>query len=166
MAVSPTDRNESLQCVACALRQAEGKDITERDLTNALLDWDERTLEASVVNAIGITGEMENEIKSWNKRWSSMEGNSSKQTKQREYDNWIKSSVLVANKLGNSSYIDNSGYKFNDSSAIQILSKPNEMPTPEIFLKPKIPVKLSYLPPPPILPILKSIVLTSKIDPV
>ena len=112
MAVSPTDRNESLQCVACALRQAEGKDITERDLTNALLDWDERTLEASVVNAIGITGEMENEIKSWNKRWSSMEGNSSRQTKQREYDNWIKSSVLVANKLGNSSYIDKMGYKF------------------------------------------------------
>ena len=27
MAVSPTDRNESLQCVACALRQKEGQEM-------------------------------------------------------------------------------------------------------------------------------------------
>ena len=44
MAISPTDRNESLQCVACALRQKQGQDITERDLTNALLDWEQGTL--------------------------------------------------------------------------------------------------------------------------
>ena len=47
MAVSPTDRNESLQCVACALRQKEGQAITERDLVNAILDWDQGTLEPS-----------------------------------------------------------------------------------------------------------------------
>ena len=52
------------------------------------------------------------------------------------------------------------------SRTIQILSKPKEMPTPDIFSKPKIPVKLSYLPPPPILPILKSLATTSKIVPV
>ena len=112
MAVSPTDRNESLQCVACALRQAEGQEITERDLVNALLDWDGGTLEPSVTSSIGITGEMERELKSWNKRWNSMETPGSRQTKKREYDNWIKSSTLVANKLAHSTYIDNNGYTF------------------------------------------------------
>ena len=112
MAVSPTYRNESLQCVSCALRQSEGRDITEQDLVNAILDWDQGTLEPSVVSAIGITREMSNEIKSWNKKWNSMESPSSRQTKKREYDNWIKSSVLVANKIGSSSYLDNTGYTF------------------------------------------------------
>ncbi len=111
MAVSPTDRNESLQCVACALRQKEGQEITERDLVNAILDWDGGTLESTVTNAIGITIEMENEIKSWTKRWNAAE-TYNRQQKQREYDNWIKSSVLVANELASSRYIDNSGYIF------------------------------------------------------
>ena len=112
MAVSPTDRNESLQCVSCALRQSVGQDISERDLINAILDWDQGTLESSVTNAIGITREMENEIKSWNKRWNSMESPGSRQTKKREYDNWIKSSVLVANKISSSKYFDSNGYTF------------------------------------------------------
>jgi len=113
MAISPTDRNESLQCVACALRQKEGQDITERDLTNALLDWEQGTLESGVTSAIGITGEMERELKSWNKRWNAMElTRSSKATKKREYDNWIKSSILIANKLASSPYIDSKGYTF------------------------------------------------------
>tara|TARA_Y100001963_G_C6744050_1_gene430589 strand:- start:49 stop:1581 length:1533 start_codon:yes stop_codon:yes gene_type:complete len=111
MAVSPTDRNESLQCVACALRQSEGQDITERDLVNAILDWDGGTLESSVINAIGITGEMEHEIKNWTKKWNTLERVNIQQ-KKREYDNWIKSSVLVANKLAGSRYIDKSGYTF------------------------------------------------------
>ena len=111
MAISPTDRNESLQCVACALRQKEGQEITERDLVNAILDWDGGTLEPSVTNSIGITGDMENEIKSWTKRWNTAE-TYNRQQKQREYDNWIKSSVLVANEIARSRYIDNSGYTF------------------------------------------------------
>ena len=110
MAVSPTDRNESLQCVACALRQHEGRDITEQDLANALLDWGGGTLESDVINAIGITNEMESDIISWGKKWSSMDF--SPQQKKREYDNWIKSSILVANKLANSKFIDNKGYTF------------------------------------------------------
>ena len=110
MAVSPTDRNESLQCVACALRQHEGRDITEQDLANALLDWGGGTLESDVINAIGITNEMESDIISWGKKWSSMDF--SPQQKKREYDNWIKSSILVANKLANSKFIDNRGYTF------------------------------------------------------
>ena len=110
MAVSPTDRNESLQCVACALRQHEGKDITEKDLANALLDWGGGTLESNVINSIGITNEMESDIISWGKKWSSMDV--SPQQKKKEYDNWIKSSILVANKLANSNYIDSKGYTF------------------------------------------------------
>lgn len=110
MAVSPTDRNESLQCVACALRQHEGRDITEQDLANALLDWGGGTLESDVINAIGITNEMVSDIISWGKKWSSMDF--SPQQKKREYDNWIKSSILVANKLANSKFIDNRGYTF------------------------------------------------------
>ena len=86
-------------------------DITEQDLTNALLDWDMGSLEASVVNAIGITGEMEHEIKNWTKKWNTLERVNIQQ-KKREYDNWIKSSVLVANKLAGSRYIDKSGYTF------------------------------------------------------
>ena len=82
MAVSPTDRNESLQCVACALRQHEGRDITEQDLANALLDWGGGTLESDVINAIGITNEMESDIISWGKKWSSMDF--SPQQKKRE----------------------------------------------------------------------------------
>ena len=38
MAVSATDRNESLQCVACALRQEEGV-INEQELIKAIQDW-------------------------------------------------------------------------------------------------------------------------------
>ena len=100
MAISPTDRNESLQCVACAVRQQRGQAITERDLANAILDWDNDSLEYSIVNSIGITVEMENEIKSWTKKWELGERNN-KQQKKREYDNWIKSSILVANNLAN-----------------------------------------------------------------
>ena len=51
MAISPTDRNESLQCVACAVRQQRGQAITERDLANAILDWDNDSLEYSIVNS-------------------------------------------------------------------------------------------------------------------
>ena len=43
-------------------------------------------------------------------QWSSMDF--SPQQKKREYDNWIKSSILVANKLANSKFIDNKGYTF------------------------------------------------------
>ena len=111
MAISPTDRNESLQCVACAVRQQRGQAITERDLANAILDWDNDSLEYSIVNSIGITVEMENEIKSWTKKWELGERNN-KQQKKREYDNWIKSSILVANNLANSKYIDKDGYTF------------------------------------------------------
>jgi len=70
MAISPTDRNESLQCVACAVRQEHGQAITERDLVNSILDWDDNSLESSIVNSIGITAEMEREIKSWTKKWN------------------------------------------------------------------------------------------------
>ena len=49
---------------------------------------------------------------------------------------------------------------------IKILSKPKDTPTPEIFSKPKIDVKLSYLPPPPKDPIWILSVTTSKMEPV
>ena len=46
------------------------------------------------------------------------------------------------------------------------LTAPNEIPTPEMPGIPKIPVRLSYRPPPVILPICTSKALTSKIAPV
>ena len=106
MAVSKTDRNESLQCIACAVRQSEAANITERHLINAILDWGENTLEPNIENAIGIDNIMKREITSWVKR-----SEESDRT-DKDYDNWIKSSVLIANELSKSTYMDTSGYKF------------------------------------------------------
>ena len=49
---------------------------------------------------------------------------------------------------------------------MKILSNPKEIPTPDILFNPKFEVKLSYLPPPPIEPILTLLFFTSKIQPV
>ena len=106
MAVSKTDRNESLQCIACAVRQSEASNINERQLVNAILDWGENTLEPKIENAIGIDNTMKSEITSWVKR------SEERESPDKDYDNWIKSSVLIANELSKSTYIDSSGYKF------------------------------------------------------
>ena len=106
MAVSSTDRNESLQCIACAVRQEERSNINERHLINAILDWGENTLDPSIQNAIGIDNVMKNAITSWVKRSEESD------RIDKDYDNWIRSSVLIANELSNSTYIDPSGYKF------------------------------------------------------
>tara|TARA_B100000131_G_scaffold315685_1_gene354539 strand:+ start:68 stop:1690 length:1623 start_codon:yes stop_codon:yes gene_type:complete len=106
MAVSKTDRNESLQCIACAVRQSEGSDITERELINAILDWGENTLEPKIENAIGIENTIKREITSW------VSKSEARESPDKDYDNWIKSSVLIANELSKSTYIDSSGYKF------------------------------------------------------
>ena len=65
MAISATDRNESLQCIACALRQAVGRDINEFELVNAVMDWKRNSLDHKVRDAIGITPEMETFVTNW-----------------------------------------------------------------------------------------------------
>ena len=105
MAVSSTDRNESLQCVACALRQEEGV-INEQELINAIQDWGNGTLDSKVERAIGIDREMRSHLISW------VNGETSKEVgkQSKDFEQWIKSSVLVANKLATSSDLDSSGY--------------------------------------------------------
>jgi hypothetical protein len=59
-----------------------------------------------------------------------------------------------------------SGKRERSFRTSHILSAPKDIPTPETFFNPKILVSSSYLPPPTTLPILDSVNLTSKIEPV
>ena len=60
-----------------------------------------------------------------------------------------------------------SGNKPTSSITNAIRSKPNEIPTPDMFFNPKIPVKSSYRPPPPIEPMATPFgAATSKMAPV
>ena len=106
MAISATDRNESLQCIACALRQDEGKNITDEELIAAIIDWKNNTLKSQVEDSIGIAGDMRIFVTDWVDR----QYNSEKPSV--DFDQWIRSSVLVANELAKSSDLDHSGYRF------------------------------------------------------
>lgn len=103
-----TSRNESLQCIACALRQFGNIDITEQDLINAVMDWDGGTLQSQIVDAIGIEPTTKSDLIRWVNREIGTEG----KKHSKDFDDWIKSSVLIANELANCQYLDKKGYKF------------------------------------------------------
>ena len=111
MAISATDRNESLQCIACALRQAVGRDINEFELVNAVMDWKRNSLDHKVRDAIGITPEMETFVTNWVDT-EHVEKEKKGQKPSADFDQWIRSSILVANELAKSPDLDSSGYIF------------------------------------------------------
>ena len=106
-----TDHKESLQALAFAMRQEEGKDITYDELKQTMVD---------------IGGGLDTKYSRWLRidyskmsrdfpLWVSMARNP-KDNKQ--LDEWINSSVWTANAVIKSSYLDSQGYVFYQSGEL------------------------------------------------